>query len=151
MAVSFDLTGKTAIVTGANTGLGQAIAVALAGAGADVALVGRSSMADTEAAIAATGGRSLSIQADLSTLEPVDRVLKETLAWTGRPLGAAGRARRRRRLPGGPGFRLHPRHCAAGRWRLAGAINLPISEAGGACPRGNRPCKKNLIGILKIY
>ncbi|CDZ57854.1 2-dehydro-3-deoxy-D-gluconate 5-dehydrogenase KduD [Neorhizobium galegae] len=84
MAVSFDLTGKTAIVTGANTGLGQAISVALAQAGADVALVGRSSMAETEAAVSAAGGRSLSIQADLSTLEPVDRIISETVAWTGR-------------------------------------------------------------------
>ena len=42
----FDLSGKTAIVTGANTGLGQGIAVALAGAGARVACVGRSSMAE---------------------------------------------------------------------------------------------------------
>jgi 2-deoxy-D-gluconate 3-dehydrogenase len=61
MPISFDLTGKTAIVTGANTGLGQAISVALAQAGADVALVGRSSMAETEAAVSAAGGRSLSI------------------------------------------------------------------------------------------
>ena len=83
MPISFDLSGKTAIVTGANTGLGQAISVALAGAGADVALVGRSSMAETEAAVTAAGGRSLSIQADLSTLEPVERVMQETLGWTG--------------------------------------------------------------------
>ncbi|CDZ39990.1 Putative 2-deoxy-D-gluconate 3-dehydrogenase [Neorhizobium galegae bv. officinalis] len=84
MPISFDLTGKTAIVTGANTGLGQAISVALAQAGADVALVGRSSMAETEAAVGAAGGRSLSIHADLSTLEPVDRIIGETVAWTGR-------------------------------------------------------------------
>ena len=37
----FNLTSKVAVVTGANTGLGQAIAMALANAGADVALVGR--------------------------------------------------------------------------------------------------------------
>lgn len=85
MAVSFDLSGKTAIVTGANTGLGQAIAVALAGAGADVALVGRSSMSETEAAIAAAGGgKSCTIKADLSTIEPVQDVIDQTIAWTGR-------------------------------------------------------------------
>ena len=84
MAVSFDLTGKTAIVTGANTGLGQAITIALAQAGADVALVGRSSMRETQTAVEAAGGRALSIQADLSTLEPIDRIMEETLAWSGR-------------------------------------------------------------------
>lgn len=85
MAISFDLSGKTAIVTGANTGLGQAIAVALAGAGADIALVGRSSMAETEAAIAAAGGgKCHSIKADLSTIAPVQSVLDETLEWSGR-------------------------------------------------------------------
>ncbi|RWX76577.1 2-dehydro-3-deoxy-D-gluconate 5-dehydrogenase KduD [Neorhizobium lilium] len=84
MPVSFNLTGKTAIVTGTNTGLGQAIAVALADAGADVALVGRSSMAETEAAVSAAGGRTLAIEADLSTLEPIPRILEETLGWSGR-------------------------------------------------------------------
>ncbi|MCF6369158.1 2-dehydro-3-deoxy-D-gluconate 5-dehydrogenase KduD [Rhizobium halophilum] len=85
MTISFDLSGKTAIVTGANTGLGQAIAVALAGAGADVALVGRSSMEETETAISAQGrGKCLTIQADLSTVAPVQGVIDQTVAWAGR-------------------------------------------------------------------
>lgn len=47
MAISFSLEGKAALVTGANTGIGQAIAVALAEAGADVALAGRSEPTET--------------------------------------------------------------------------------------------------------
>ncbi len=51
----FDLTGRVAVVTGANTGIGQAIAVALAAAGADVACVGRTPAEETVAEIRALG------------------------------------------------------------------------------------------------
>ena len=84
MSVSFDLAGKAALVTGANTGIGQAIAVALAGAGADVALAGRSEPGETLALIAATGRKSVSIAADFASIEPVQRVIDETLAGLGR-------------------------------------------------------------------
>lgn len=83
MTVSFDLTDKTAIITGANTGLGQGIALALAGAGATVVLVGRSSMAETEDAIAAIGAKSHSIKADLSSIGPVDAIMEETVRQCG--------------------------------------------------------------------
>ncbi|MGO4572399.1 2-dehydro-3-deoxy-D-gluconate 5-dehydrogenase KduD [Microvirga sp. 2TAF3] len=71
----FDLTGKTAIVTGANTGLGQAIAVALAGAGAGIVAVGRSAMDETERLCRDTGVAFRAVQADLSSLEPIDRIV----------------------------------------------------------------------------
>jgi 2-deoxy-D-gluconate 3-dehydrogenase len=80
----FDLSGRVAVVTGANTGLGQAMAIALAGAGADIALAGRSPMAETAARIAALGRKSIAIQADLSTLAPIEAIIGQTLAWRGR-------------------------------------------------------------------
>ena len=79
-----DLTGKAAIVTGANTGIGQAIAVALAEAGADVALAGRSRADETAAQIGALGRKAVLIEADLATSEPVARVVEEALATFGR-------------------------------------------------------------------
>ncbi|PNU01849.1 2-dehydro-3-deoxy-D-gluconate 5-dehydrogenase KduD [Novosphingobium guangzhouense] len=84
MAISFDLTGKAALVTGANTGIGQAIAVALAEAGADVAVAGRSEPTETLALIAATGRKAVNIKADLSSIEPVSRVIDEAVAGLGK-------------------------------------------------------------------
>lgn len=83
MAISFDLSGKRALVTGANTGIGQAIGVALAEAGADVAVAGRSHPAETLELIAATGRRSVDIKADLSSIEPVQRVVDEAVEALG--------------------------------------------------------------------
>ena len=79
MAISFDLTGRRALVTGANTGIGQAIAVALAEAGADVAVAGRSEPAETLALIVAAGRTAVNIRADLSSIEPVGRVVDEAV------------------------------------------------------------------------
>jgi len=61
----FDLTGKRALVTGANTGLGQGMAIALAKAGADMVLVGRSSADDTIATIKGLGRECHQVLADL--------------------------------------------------------------------------------------
>lgn len=75
MSASFDLQGKTAIVTGANTGIGQAIATAMARAGATVVGVGRSSMDETQAQITEAGARFHAVNADLSTLEPIETIM----------------------------------------------------------------------------
>jgi 2-deoxy-D-gluconate 3-dehydrogenase len=79
----FDLTGKVAIVTGANTGIGQAIALALAAAGADIAAVGRTPAEKTVENARALGRRAEIVSADLSTIEPVQRVIAETLEKLG--------------------------------------------------------------------
>lgn len=79
----FDLNGQVAAVTGANTGIGQAIALALAGAGADIALVGRTPADETNQKISAMGRRAINVAADLSTIEPVSRIVAETIANLG--------------------------------------------------------------------
>jgi 2-dehydro-3-deoxy-D-gluconate 5-dehydrogenase len=77
MSGLFDLSGKVALVTGANTGLGQAIAVGLAGAGADIVAVGRSAPDETAAMVAAAGRKLRAIPADLSSIGPIAAVMAE--------------------------------------------------------------------------
>jgi 2-deoxy-D-gluconate 3-dehydrogenase len=83
MTNPFDLSGRVAVVTGANTGIGQGIAVALAEAGADVALVGRSPADETAERVAAAGRRAIQVRADLSTIAPVGEVVERTVAELG--------------------------------------------------------------------
>jgi 2-deoxy-D-gluconate 3-dehydrogenase len=80
----FKLEGKVAVVTGANTGLGQGMCVALAQAGAKVVGVARRSCAETEALIKGDGGEFLEVIADLGTTEPIDRIIKEAKEHFGR-------------------------------------------------------------------
>lgn len=83
-ASPFGLTGKVAIVTGANTGIGQGIAVALAGAGAHIVAVGRSSMEETRALVAPTGVEFLAIKANLDSTRPVQSIVDQVIARFGR-------------------------------------------------------------------
>ena len=84
MTALFDLSGQAAIVTGANTGIGQGIALALAAAGANLALVGRTPAVETAALIEAAGRRAATIDADLSSIAPVAGVVEQVLAQFGR-------------------------------------------------------------------
>lgn len=73
-----DLVGKVALVTGGNRGIGRAIAVALAGAGADVVLsyrARRREAEETAAAIAAIGRRAAVVQADVTRVADIDRLV----------------------------------------------------------------------------
>ena len=63
---AFSLAGKRILVTGANTGIGQGIAISVARAGGSVIGVGRSAMDETAERIAAAGGRFAAVRFDLS-------------------------------------------------------------------------------------
>ena len=81
MSGPFDLSGQAALVTGANTGLGQAIAVGLAQAGADIVAVGRTPPDETAELVAGAGRRLHAVAADLGSNEPVQRVVDATAAF----------------------------------------------------------------------
>jgi NAD(P)-dependent dehydrogenase (short-subunit alcohol dehydrogenase family) len=82
----FDLSGRVALVTGAARGLGHAISLALAHAGADVALglrdVGTGH--DLARAIEAMGRRALRLQMDVTRLDQVSKAVDDAVAHFGR-------------------------------------------------------------------
>jgi len=86
MTGQFDLTGSVALVTGGGSGIGQRIAVALAGAGASVVVAARrmEKLEETRAAIEAGGGEAACLQADLEDIGG----LEDVAAKAARPFGA---------------------------------------------------------------
>jgi glucose 1-dehydrogenase len=81
------LTGKVAIVTGGNSGIGKAIVLALAEAGANVVIdyvANEQATEDLEKKVAALGDKSIGVEADVSKVEDLERLVKAAVDAFGR-------------------------------------------------------------------
>ena len=97
---ALDLADRTAVVIGATSGIGRAIALGLAEAGADVVPTGRRQALAKEVAaeVESRGGRSLAMASDVSDTESLQRLADATIAKLGKVdilVNAAGRTVRR--------------------------------------------------------
>jgi 2-dehydro-3-deoxy-D-gluconate 5-dehydrogenase len=84
VSLSFDLSGKVAIVTGSSTGLGQGISLGLAAAGADIVGVDYVESSETAALVKKAGRGYLEIRANLISIEPVNDIIEKALSAFGK-------------------------------------------------------------------
>ncbi len=86
MLQTLDMTGKTVIVTGGGTGLGKAMSLALAKAGADIVVAARRAnlIEQTAVEVRALGRRALAVAADVTDTEQVDRMVAQAKAEFGK-------------------------------------------------------------------
>jgi len=82
---AFDLTGKVAVVTGGNTGLGEAFAKALSEAGASIAIAARTRERSEAVAkdISSSGGKAIAVTLDVTDRESVERMIEEVTELLG--------------------------------------------------------------------
>lgn len=87
MALELDLSGRTALVTGAGRGIGEEIATHVAAAGADVVLAARtaSEIEATAEDVEAAGVSALAVPTDLGDPDDIDRLVEETVETFGAP------------------------------------------------------------------
>src|SRR5207253_6825884 len=90
----FDLTGKVALVTGGNGGIGLGMAKAMAEAGADIAIWGTNAAknAAAERELAKTGRRVVALQCDVGNEAAVNAAFAQTLEMLGRVDGCFANA-----------------------------------------------------------
>jgi 2-deoxy-D-gluconate 3-dehydrogenase len=81
---SFNLAGKVALVTGCNTGLGQAMAIALAEAGADIVGINRSAPTVAEKAVKAAGRKFFDLRADVGQTDKLAGLVTQAVGLAGR-------------------------------------------------------------------
>ena len=83
--MTLDLTGRTALVTGASRGIGRAVAVGLAAAGADVVLSGRdeAALGQTRTEVEATGRRAVVLPSDVTDPEACGRLVDDAVTALG--------------------------------------------------------------------
>ena len=87
--MEIDLTGQRAIVTGASTGIGRAIAIALAGAGADVAIhygSSRKEAEETARAVESKGRRAVLVQGDFRDPAAAGKAVEAAVRELGEPI-----------------------------------------------------------------
>src|SRR4051812_11749196 len=83
MGAPFDLRGRVAAITGANTGIGRGIAEALAAAGADIVAIGRSDPAEMLAVVESLGCKAAWVKADLGARPDHAAIVTETVSKFG--------------------------------------------------------------------
>lgn len=111
----FDLSGRVALVTGGNGGIGLGLARGLAACGARVVVTGRDQEKNA-AAVKALGGDAHAIAADLAQPGETDRVLAETLALGGGLAILVNNA--------GTNLRVPPHEVTDEQWNTVLEINL---------------------------
>ena len=84
MSNLFDLSGKVAVVSGSNDGIGQGITIGLAEAGADIVALHRSDISKTKEEVEKLGRRIHTIQCDLSKTDEIQGIMDEAEAAFGK-------------------------------------------------------------------